>query len=169
MKTYRKILVALDGSPASKRALNEAIRMARLSQAHVRGLYVLDKAPAFPYTCHYDLAMMEQNLLHDGRAALDEAARTLADAGVGWDTVLVEAGNMIEDVPACLLRCAGQYGADLVVMGTHGRHGVKRAVLGSVAERFLRISACPVLLTRGEDEEAADTQQQVQTAAVPQT
>jgi len=168
MNRYQKILVALDGGPESKRALEEAIRVARLSQAHVRGLYVLDRAPAFPYTLHYDRALMEQNFLREGRAVLDEAARTLADAGLTWDTTLIETDGMTEDVPACLLRCAEHYGADLVVMGTHGRHGVKRAVLGSMAERFLRISTCPVLLMRGEAVEAPATQPQVQTPAASQ-
>jgi nucleotide-binding universal stress UspA family protein len=55
-----------------------------------------------------------------------------------------------DDIKSCLQRCVRRQGGDLVVMGTQGRHGVGRPVLGSVAEQFLRMSTCPVMLIRSE-------------------
>lgn len=151
---YRKILVAVDGSESSKRALNEAIRIAALSGAEVHAVYLVEKAPVFPYTGHYDMATMNHNLRQLGLTTLNEAAQAMAAAKVDGDTELLEMDNMTDDIAKCLQRCARDYGADLVVMGTHGFRGVRRAVLGSVAEKFLRLSTCPVLLMR---EQTADS------------
>ncbi|TAM04422.1 MAG: universal stress protein [Paraburkholderia sp.] len=147
---YRKILVALDGSRLSLRAMDEAIQIAKLTHAHVHGVYVLDRAPAFPYTCHYDMAQLEAAFSHLGHASLDEATRALAVAGVDADTELIETKSMTEDIAACLQRCVKRYKPDLVVMGTHGRRGMRRSVFGSVAEQFVRGSTCPVLLVRAK-------------------
>jgi len=147
---YRKILVAVDGSRSSRRAVQEAIRIAPLARAQVRSVFVLDWAPVFPYTCHYNLANLENAFTRQGEAALEEATRLLTEAGIAADAELVKTADMTEDVAECLRRYASQYGPDLVIMGTHGRRGVGRAVLGSVAERFLRIATCPVLLVRDE-------------------
>lgn len=56
---YQKIMVAVDGSRSSQRAVEEAARIAKLTHGHVRSVYVLDWAPVFPYTCYYDLAKLE--------------------------------------------------------------------------------------------------------------
>jgi nucleotide-binding universal stress UspA family protein len=152
---YRKILVAVDGSRSSKRAVEEAIRIAKLTHAHVRNLYVLDSSPEFPYTVYYDLARMEESLRRHGRAWLDEATRALKDAGIDTDSEIVKTEAMTEDVASCLKRYVAAYQPDLVIMGTHGRRGVPRTFLGSVAERFLRLSTCPVLLLRDESHELA--------------
>lgn len=149
---YRKILVAVDRSSSSRRAMEEAVRIAQPMHAKIRAIYVLDRAPAYPYTCHYDMNLLDKALTRDGQEALGEAAQVFAAGGIDADTELVKTARMTEDVPECLQRYALQYGADLVVMGTHGRRGVRRAVLGSVAERFVRASSCPVLLVRGADE-----------------
>jgi len=145
---YQKIIVAMDGSESSKRALDEALRIAALMHAQVHALYLVEKAPVFPYTCHYDMALMHDNLHRHGQAVLNEAAQAIAAANVNGETELVEMNRMADDIAGCLQRCARHYGADLVVMGTHGYRGVRRAVLGSVAEGFLRGSTCPVLLVR---------------------
>jgi nucleotide-binding universal stress UspA family protein len=150
---YQKILVAVDGSPSSKRAVQEAIRIAKLTHAHVRNIYVLDLSPVFPYTVYYDLARMEESFTRHGRAWLDEEKRALAESGIDSDSEIVKTEDMTEDVATCLKRYVAAYQPDLVIMGTHGRHGVRRAFLGSVAERFLRLSTCPVLLVRDENYE----------------
>ncbi|WP_063744693.1 universal stress protein [Paraburkholderia oxyphila] len=143
---YQKILVAVDGSQSSRRAVEEAVRIAQLTHAHVRNVYVLDWAPVFPYTCHYDMAKLEEAFNRQGHESLDEAARVLTGAGVDTDSELVKTQSMTEDVAARLQRYVAHYQPDLVVMGTHGYRGARRAILGSVAERFLRFSTCPVIL-----------------------
>ena len=72
----------------------------------------------------------------------------MAEHGLKCDVEMAETDNISEDVADCLLRCAQRNGADLVVTGTHGRRGGRRMTTGSVAERFLRFSCCPVLLVR---------------------
>ncbi|MFC0397343.1 universal stress protein [Paraburkholderia rhizosphaerae] len=148
---YEKILVAVDGSETSKQALNEAVRMAALSHGKLHAAYVVDQAALFPYAGYYDPVAMIDAFRRDGRAALDDAATRFAAAGVTGETELIETDSVGEDVAHCLLKCAKRIGAELAVMGTHGRRGVRRAILGSVAERFVRLSECPVLLVRMDD------------------
>lgn len=147
---YRKILVAVDGGHSSRRAVEEAIGIAKLAHAHVRNVYVLDWAPVYPYTCSYDMAKLEAAFTRHGHESLDKATRALASAGVEADSELVRTESMAEDVAACLQRYVLAYRPDLAILGTHGNRGMRRAILGSVAERFLRFSTCPVLLVRDD-------------------
>ena len=89
-------------------------------------------------------------LLHDvGKPPTFRVAdRIRFDGHVEKGVEMAETDNISEDVADCLLRCAQRNGADLVVMGTHGRRGMSRITMGSVAEHFLRFSCCPVLLVR---------------------
>jgi nucleotide-binding universal stress UspA family protein len=80
----------------------------------------------------------------------------MRELNVVGDTEIVETQGIAEDIASALLRCVQRRGADLVVMGTHGRRGLRRMVLGSVAERFVRYTTCPVLLVR----EPADAERQ---------
>jgi len=145
---YRKILVAVDGSGSSKRALDEALRLAKLAHAEVRVVHIVDKSPLFMYAGYYDPVALMEALRANGGAVLDAARDAMAAQRVAGDVEAVETESLADDVAQCLLRYTENHGADLVAMGTHGRRGVQRLVLGSVAERFLRVSHCPVLLTR---------------------
>lgn len=149
---YSKIMVAIDGSESSKRALAEAVRLASMAGDAVHVVYVVDKAS--PYTYAGYSSMLHDLMNRDGRNALRYATETLTEQGVNCETELAETESMSEDIPTCLQRCAQRVGADLVVMGTHGRRGIRRMVLGSVAERFLRFSDCPVLMVRAEEPSA---------------
>jgi nucleotide-binding universal stress UspA family protein len=150
---YQKILVAVDGSSSSRRAVEEAIRIAKLTHAHVRTVYVLDWAPVFPYTCYYDMARLKETLSRHGQESLEDATRMLEENGVSTDAELVRTESMSEDVAACLQRYVLKHEPDLAILGTHGHRGARRAILGSVAERFLRFSTCPVMLVRDENRE----------------
>jgi len=151
---YQQILVAVDGSDTSKAALNEAIRVAAMSGGKVHAVYVVDQAALFPYAGYYDPIAMIDAFRRDGRAALDDASARLAAAGIASQTELVETESATEDVAHCLHRCAKRLGAELVVMRTHGRRGMRRAIMGSVAERLVRLCECPVLLLRMDDAHA---------------
>jgi len=85
---------------------------------------------------------MIDQLVIDNQTALDQLARTKCTAQVG--RVLVKTGNA-RDV---INQTATELGADLIVMGTHGRHGISRALLGSVAETVVRSAPCAVLTVR---------------------
>ena len=77
---------------------------------------------------------------------LADAAAKMLRAGVKGPTLIVELDPLGDDIAQRIMAAAKHFGADLVVMGTHGRRGWQRLVLGSVAERFLRIFTRPVLL-----------------------
>ncbi|WP_233853682.1 universal stress protein [Paraburkholderia sp. HD33-4] len=147
---YQNILVALDGSSSSKRALKEAVGLAAVTKGVVHALYVTDKTPLFSYAGYYDPIAFIEAVRKDGHSALQEAERACAVADVECRAELVETNNLSDDVASAVLRHADQVHAELLVMGTHGRRGVRRLVIGSVAEQVVRFSRCPVLLIREE-------------------
>ena len=151
---YKKILVAVDGSQTSKQAVQEAVKMATLTSGTVHAVYVVDTSPLFSYAGYFDPVTITDALRSDGRSALENAEAVCKQSGVACETELTETEQLNDDVAHTLQRCADRVGAQLVVLGTHGRRGVKRIVLGSVAERFVRAAHCPVLLVRGSEEEA---------------
>jgi len=138
---YRKIMVALDGSACSQRALDEAIRIG--ARARVRVVHVIDVAALSSYPAQYRVSVREQ-----GAHALEIAYARALDAGIECETELAETRDVTDTIAKCLQRRAVQMLADVVVMGTHGRTGLRRLALGSVAEAFVRRSTCAVLLTR---------------------
>ncbi len=150
---YTNIMLAVDNSASSRRATEEAVRMASLAKATVHAVYVVDKSALFNYGGYYDPEALLDAMRSEGKQALDEAHRALSSGAVRSEEEIVETENLADHVENALQRYALRCGADLVVMGTHGRRGVQRLVLGSVAERFLRFSTCPVMLVRGEDSE----------------
>ena len=146
---YRKILLAVDGGASARRATQEAVALAAVAHAYVHAVYVVHKWGLAPYSGYFDPDALGRVLNEDGRLALEEVRRTMNDQKVSGSVEICETLGKSDSIPECLQRCARMQEADLVVMGTHGRHGVSRAVLGSVAEGVLRISSCPVLVVRG--------------------
>ena len=144
---YKRILVAVDGSETSSRALTAAVELARESDAQLQPLYVVDM-PLMSYDVPgYDPSYVRDALVEDGRHVLADAAARMAGADVKGSPRMVETDLMSgDDIARSIQLAAHKFGADVVVMGTHGRRGVRRLVLGSVAEHFLRIATCPILL-----------------------
>lgn len=148
---YERILVPVDGSPTSDRGLEEAVRLGRLSGGSLRLVHVVDM---MTYGVALDTPMagagnMQAALRDAGEKILAQCQARARAGGVQADTVLVEgfagpvAERLVEQVRA--------WSAQIVVLGTHGRRGVGRFLLGSDAEQFLRISPVPVLLVRAEE------------------
>ncbi|WP_322788535.1 universal stress protein [Paraburkholderia oxyphila] len=146
---YRRILLAVDGSGSARRATREALALAAFGHGRVHAVYVVHKWGLAPYGGYFDPDALGRVLNEDGRKALEEVRRAMAAQEVTISVEICETLGKSDSIVECLRRCAAVLDADLVVMGTHGRHGVSRAVLGSVAEGFLRISPCPVLVVRG--------------------
>ena len=160
---YQRILVPLDGSSTSKRGLGEAIALAKITQGRLRLFHVVDELSfALAMDAYSGFAGdWLQGLRDDGRRLLDEARATAKAAGVEADTMLCDRlpGSVHEQVTAE----AARWPADLIVLGTHGRRGVGRLVMGSSAENVLRYATVPVLLVRAA--EAATTAQPEATQA----
>ncbi|WP_269505959.1 universal stress protein [Burkholderia sp. IMCC1007] len=152
---YEKIMVAVDGSASSKQALAEAVKLALAGDTHVSVVYVVDKSVLFTYAGRFDPHALVEEIRGDGIKVLREAEQIVALAGAKGEAELVETESLGEDIAERLQRYVKERGIDLAVVGTHGRRGLRRVLLGSVAERFLRGSTCPVLLIRGDDADVA--------------
>ena len=146
---YKKILVAVDGSATSKLALAEAVRLAKAFQSTLRAVYIVDSPAMLFDVGYYDPTELRKSFIQAGTTLLGEIEEILAKDGVPQETALVETEGIGEDVAAALQRDAAKWGADVVVIGTHGRRGLAHAMLGSVAEKFIRQATTPVLLVRG--------------------
>jgi len=143
---YTRILVPIDGSETSTHALDAALELAREHNAEVKPVYVVD-VPQLMYSgpaC--DPSLVREAFIKEGALVLADASAKMLRAGVKGSTLVVEVDPLGDDIAQRITAAAKDFGADLVVMGTHGRRGWRRLVLGSVAERFLRISTRPVLL-----------------------
>ncbi|WP_042887364.1 universal stress protein [Cupriavidus necator] len=147
---YSKIVVAVDGSSTSDLALGEAIRVAVPGGATVLAVYVVDNYMPMFDAGYYDPSQLQKAFEESGQRALQAAAQRLAAAGVAHEARLVSEAPVPGDIGASINEAARQWGADLLVIGTHGRRGVRRLMLGSVAEAVIRQSTMPVLLVRGE-------------------
>ena len=139
--------MAVDGSPTSMRGLREALRVAKDDRAQLLLLHVVNEFYAF---ASLDGAAPAADLVpalrEGGRRTLDKAKALAEKAGVSAKTVLRETlGGAAADT---IVREARKQRADLIVLGTHGRRGIRRMVLGSDAEQVVRVSPVPVLLVR---------------------
>jgi nucleotide-binding universal stress UspA family protein len=144
---YKKILVPVDGSSTSDRGLTEAIHIAKHCGASIRLIHVVNELilePDFPATINY-VGLIDQ-LRENGEKLLRNREEIVRRQGISCEPRLIEnpgtyaANTIIADAKDC--------GADLIVMGTHGRRGISRLALGSDAEAVLRQASIPILLVR---------------------
>ncbi|HYS64874.1 MAG TPA: universal stress protein [Paraburkholderia sp.] len=143
---HQQILVAVDGSETSTRALDAALQLAHDADAKLQPLFVVD-VPLLSYDVPgYDPSYVRNALLEEGAHVIDDAVASMKRADVQGTPRIIETEPAGDDIAHCILRAASDFKADLVVMGTHGRRGFQRLVLGSVAERFLRVAQCAVLM-----------------------
>lgn len=145
---YERILVPVDGSPTSNRGLDEAIALAKLTGARVRLIHVVDDIGyliAAGQGAGYSGDVLGA-LRDSGQEILVQAKARVDKAGVPADTVIYEnlQGTLSERVVADAIESK----SDLIVIGTHGRRGATRLLLGSDAEQILRLAPVPVLLVR---------------------
>ena len=146
---YRRILVPVDGSNASLLGLEHAIALAADQDASLRILNVVDEM-VFSTMMAEPVAVPIDDILEsmrvDGRKTLDKALARAQKAGMKAEAIQIPSrGRPVSDV---ILAEARRSRADVIVMGTHGRRGLNRLLLGSDAERVLRDAPVPVLLTR---------------------
>lgn len=155
---YSRILVAVDGSEPSTRALREAVRLAADQHAVLGVAHVIDLGVAMapwaqvPFVT-YDT--MEAALRESGTRILDAAVAEARPADIEAESVMLETD--VDDPAGEIVAQAERWGADLIVMGTHGRHGLAHLILGSVAEGVVRGASVPVLLVRAPGETAPAT------------
>ena len=143
---YSEILVPTDGSPASDAAIEHAIDLAEQYGARLHALYVVDGAAYSSLEAGAEVVV--EALETEGEEATGRVADAAADAGVECVTS-VTSGTAYRSIH----NYVGNHDIDVVVMGTHGRKGIDRYLLGSVTERVVRTSDVPVLTVRQPTDE----------------
>ncbi len=143
---FKHILVPVDGSATSMQAVGKAAGLAKAFGSEVTAVYVLDP---YPFTgvgadFAYGQAQYLSAATAEANKALEDVKKLLDEAGVSTKTLVGE-GHAIH---AGVVRVAENVGADLIVMGSHGRRGLEKLVLGSVAQRVLQAAHIPVLVVR---------------------
>ena len=148
---YKHILVPVDGSGTARRGLEEAIALAGLTGGQLRLLHVVDELSVAMSMSGQGVVSPDlyQLLREGGEQVLADALAMAQSRKVVADTVLIEgfSGRLCDHV----LEQARQWGADIVVLGSHGRRGVGRLVMGSDAEQIIRTALVPVLVVRSVD------------------
>lgn len=147
MSVFKKILVPVDGSATANKALELALQMANQDRALVRLLHCIDET-SFLDAYEYSSELIKQ-ARQAGQKILQEAQGAAHQRGVNADTLLLERAG--QRLGQSVVEVADDWGADLLVVGSHGRRGIGRLLLGSGSEQILRDSHVPVLLVRGSD------------------
>jgi nucleotide-binding universal stress UspA family protein len=138
---FKKILIATDGSKRTQSAVDMGLKIAREQHSKVYTVYVVDTVTFTSIPMDVTWENMYQLLKDEG----EEAVKTIKDNSAGMD---VET-HVLEGNPAVeITKFATDNGVDLIVMGTLGKSGIDRILLGSTAEKVIRIAGCPVLVIK---------------------
>jgi nucleotide-binding universal stress UspA family protein len=149
---YKRVIVPVDGSPTATKALVAALQLARDSGGRVRVIHVVEE---LAFVDGYDMyggqtGELLQVMREAGDKVLDAALEIARSAGVEADKQLFDRfGERLGEVVASAAR---DWNADLIVLGTHGRRGIGRVLLGSGAEQIIRLAPTPVLVIRSGEE-----------------
>jgi len=148
---YKRILVAIDASPTSEKALAEALALARRYDAVLNIVHAADESALAQHGMglgsYIDVEKVKEAIRAESKQLLDEAKANAVAAGVNAEVQLLEATD--KRVAEQIAEGAAAWQADLIVIGTHGRRGIDRLLVGSVAERLTRIATTSLLLVRG--------------------
>ena len=143
LKNIQKILVPTDGSDYSVRASEYAIGIAKMLSAQIIVVYVIDTVVIDQISKTTERDSVEQELKEDGQRYIHYVLGLSAKEGVKSSSLLVK-GSPYEQI----VHLARELNIDLIVMGTYGRRGTERVLIGSVAERVIEYAPCPVLVVK---------------------
>ncbi|MDD2410780.1 MAG: universal stress protein [Candidatus Methanomethylophilaceae archaeon] len=141
---FDKILVPTDGSEYTKAAVRRAMDLAKLSSGKITALYVMDQTIFTNVPMDTAVMNVYRTLEKEGKNALQFVEELGREAGVSVEIKLAE-GIPIK----VILELSKEY--DVIVMGTLGRTGMSKLLMGSVAERVVRASRCPVMVVRSPE------------------
>jgi nucleotide-binding universal stress UspA family protein len=147
--TYQKILIATDGSKCSQKAVLQGMELAKLMGAKVYVLYVLDKNAYIPPSLETPIHLgsnwdiMAETLRQEGDNAIQYANDIAEDKGIDFEGVVME-GNPAD----AILEFSEQKKVNMIIMGTLGKGGLERFLLGSVTDKVVRHSKISVLVVK---------------------
>jgi nucleotide-binding universal stress UspA family protein len=141
---FKKIVIATDGSKRTQNAVETGLEIARVHQSKVQAVYVVDTVTFTSVPMDVTWENMYQLLKEEGEEAVGRV-KAAAPAGVEVETHVLEGNPALE-----ITKFAKDNDCDLIVVGTLGKSGIDRILLGSVAEKVVRIAPCPVLVIRSQ-------------------
>jgi len=147
---YKRVLVAVDGSPISIQALQEAAKLSKTCQAQLRIVTVIETVMLAGGAEYVDFNEVRKAAVNFGQDVLNKAGQRAKETGVEAESRLIEIERAGDRVTDMISKEADEWPADLIVIGTHGRRGFNHLLMGSVAEGVVRIASKPVLLIRGK-------------------
>ncbi len=147
MPNYQRILVPVDGSATALQALATAIEFAGTSGGKLLAVHAVEEL-AFVAGMDYSGQLITV-AREAGEKSLQDAAQRARDASVDVETRLLE--QTANRLGESIAQCAQEWKADLIVVGTHGRRGMGRLLLGSGAEQIIRLAPAPVLVIRASE------------------
>lgn len=142
---FKRILIATDGSKRTMSAVEEGLVLARQNKAKVYAVYVVDTVTFTSIPMDVTWENMYQLLKDEGEEAVRKV-KEMADRDIDIETHVLEGNPAIE-----ITKFARDNGVDLIVVGTLGKSGIDRLLLGSTAEKVVRIAPCPVLVVKNTD------------------
>jgi nucleotide-binding universal stress UspA family protein len=142
-KAIKKILIPTDGSEPSLRAAEYGIGIARMVGAQIIAVFVVDNVVLDQIAKIDNRETAERELKEDGKSYVNYVVGLAAKAGINASSLIAE-GRPFERI----VHVAKDLNVDLIVMGTYGRRGAERILIGSVAERVIEYSSCPVLVVK---------------------
>jgi|SRR5689334_15435547 nucleotide-binding universal stress UspA family protein len=148
MKRVRRVLYATDFSPASRRAFATAVDLARSFNAALTIVHVMTRLIPIVPEQYFDAELFDR-IERQTREWTTRRLKSLADRA-GRSGARVKAELREGDAAPEIIKAAKSARSDVIVVGTHGRTGIPKFFLGSVAERVVRTAACPVLTVRGK-------------------
>jgi nucleotide-binding universal stress UspA family protein len=147
---YKRILVPVDGSHTSTLGLSEAIKLCKDQKAELRLIHVVDEliiAGGMDGSADFSGNLIK-SLREGGETILKTAEALVQKRGLNSESAILE--NFGSQAASLIVEDAKKWKADLIVLGTHGRRGIKRLVMGSDAEEIVRTSPVPILLIRSK-------------------
>ncbi len=145
MKPFNKILIPTDGSDYTKEAIKKGLELAKVLDAEVTALYVVDQTSFINFPMDSTIVSVYSLLEKEGKDAVDYVLAEGTKLGLKVN-MRIEEGSPSRKV----IEASKTF--DLIVMGTLGRTGVSKLLLGSVAEKVVRFAECPVLVVRAKGE-----------------
>lgn len=146
---FKRILVAVDGSHTADQALEQAIKLAKELQGQLRIVHVVDVVNIMGVE-FIDSTEFSGAITKSGQEILNKAEAVARQAEIPVETRLIVIDSLGYRIPEMIAADAETWSADLIVIGTHGRRGLSRLFLGSVAEGVIRVATKQVLLIRGK-------------------
>ena len=145
---YKTILVAVDGSDTSKLALQEAIKIAKNLGSKLYILHIADEYISSWLGASIDVSKYQESMRQYGKEILQAMEDQARKAGVDVTCQLIEFNDDSSRISEQILDYLDVCRAELLVIGTHGKRGVRRILIGSVAEEIIHTIGIPVLLVR---------------------